>query len=211
MQNALLLVTLLAIQPWLDRPPQQWTVADARQLLRDSPWSKRIAATVARRLSEDELREGGQMGQKGGVGYDGVGQRSTHSIQLGIRWESALPVRLAEMKANEIEPPTLEGDGYRIAVYGVPGSAISGDPTRLGEPLRAQAILSRANRKKDVKPVRVEVFERENGFVVAYLFPLTAELTPSDQQVRFRAQIGRVIVDHVFDLKEMTFAGRLEL
>jgi hypothetical protein len=50
----------------------QWSVDDAKFILRTSPRVKTVEAGIARRLSEDELREGGRMGQPHGVGYDGV-------------------------------------------------------------------------------------------------------------------------------------------
>jgi len=86
-----------------------------------------------------------------------------------VRWASALPVRLAEIKAHEVEPPTLEGDGYQIAVYGVPGGDFKGDPQELGKPLKNLAALKREG-KKDVRPVSVEVFQRSSDVVVVYLF-----------------------------------------
>ena len=118
---------------WKTRPAPQWTEEDARQVLTNSPWSKAITAGLARRQSEDELRDGGQMGQPKGIGYEGVdakgtgpklptkvtdifvpapnGGRSIRStiqgINLRLRWESALPVRLAELKSHEFDPPTL--------------------------------------------------------------------------------------------------------
>src|SRR5579863_7988326 len=131
---------LTAAEPgWKSKPASQWTEEDARQLLAKSPWAKQFGAVVTRRLTEDQLREAGQMGQPRGVGNEGVDpkgsgptvspnifsglggdDRSSRSlaqpIKLNVRWENALPVRLAELKANETEPPTLEGDGYRIAV-----------------------------------------------------------------------------------------------
>ena len=127
-----------------------------------------------------------------------------------MRWESALPVRLAELKSHEVEPPTSEGDGYSIAVYGVPGGDFKGDPERLGEPLKNLAALKREG-KKDVKPVRVEVFQSENGVVIVYLFPLSAEITKNDQRVQFDAHIGRIVLAHTFELSEMEFMGKLEL
>jgi hypothetical protein len=127
-----------------------------------------------------------------------------------LRWESALPVRAAEVKAHETEPPALEGDGYRIAVYGIPGSGFKQDPKQLGEPLKKTAVLKREG-KKDVRPIRVEVFQRESGLVAVYLFPLSAEITKKDEQVRFEAEIGRIIVAHTFDLGEMEYFGNLEL
>src|ERR1700689_5264162 len=43
-----------------------------KQVLATSPWAKKISAVVTRRLTEDQLREGGQMGQPRGVGNEGV-------------------------------------------------------------------------------------------------------------------------------------------
>src|ERR1700751_2894401 len=140
-----LLQTLVAAVPcliaadsvWNIKPASQWTEDDARQVLAQSPWSKAPRAVITRRLTEEQLREGGQMGQPRGVGYEGVdpkgsgpkvspnvftgpggGHRSPRSlpqpISLQLRWESALPVRLAELKSREIEPPRLRGEGYSI-------------------------------------------------------------------------------------------------
>jgi hypothetical protein len=222
-----------AEQVWRSKPAAEWTVEDARQVLSSSPWTKVNKAVVTRRLSEDELREAGQMGQPQGIGYDNVdpkgsgpkvspniftgpggADRSARSrpqpIMLRMRWESALPVRLAELKTNEAELPTLEGDGYKISVFGLPSGDFKGDPKQLGEPLKSQAALKRDG-KKDVKPLRVEVFQSERGVVVVYLFPLSAEISRQDGQVRFDAQIGRIVVDQPFVLSEMEFMGKLEL
>jgi hypothetical protein len=59
--------------------------------------------------------------------------------------------------------------------------------------------------------VRVEVFQRENGTVVVYLFPLSAEITKKDRRIQFEAQIGRIVFAQDFDLSEMEFLGKLEL
>ena len=225
---------LMAVDPvWKSKPAAQWTEDDARQVLAKSPWAREISAVVTRRLTEDQLRDGGQMGQPTGVGNEGVDpkgsgpkvspniftgaggdDRSLRSLPQGITlrlvWESALPVRLAELKSHEIEPPTLEGDGYRIAVYGIPDADFKGDPERLGEPLKSLAALKREG-KKDVRPVRVEVFREENGVVVVYLFPLSAEITKKDGQIQFEAHIGRIVVAHNFELGQMEFMGKLEL
>jgi hypothetical protein len=67
------------------------------------------------------------------------------------------------------------------------------------------------DRKKDLRPVRVEVFQRENDAVVIYLFPLSAEISKQDRRIRFEAQIGRIVLAQDFDLSEMEFLGKLEL
>jgi hypothetical protein len=227
-------VSLMAVDPvWKSKPAAEWTEEDAKQVLAKSPWSKEIRAVISRRLTEEQLREAGQMGQPRGIGYDGVDPKGSgpkvspnvltgpggndrsarslpQSIILKLRWESALPVRLAELKSRETGPPTLEGDGYFIAVYGVPGGNFKGDPQQLGEPLKNLAALKREG-KKDVKPVRVEVFQRENGVVVVYLFPFSAEISEKDGRVQFQGQIGRIVFAQDFNLDEMKFAGKLEL
>ena len=218
---------------WESKPASQWTEEDARQVLTKSPWAKATRAVITRQLTEEQLREGGQMGQPRGIGNDGVdpkgsgpkvspniftgpvgndrGARSVPQfITLQLRWESALPVRLAELKLHEMEPPALPGDGYSIAVYGIPGGGFKGTPERLGQPLKNLAFLKRAG-KKDVRPVRVEVFQRENGAVAVYLFPLSAEISKTDHRVQFEAQIGRIVLTQDFDLSGMEFLGKLQL
>ena len=56
----------------LVKPVAQWTEEDAKQVLTASPWAREVSAGIARRQTEDELRDGGEMGQHHGVGYDGV-------------------------------------------------------------------------------------------------------------------------------------------
>src|SRR5271169_746151 len=225
---------LMAAGPvWTSKPAAQWTEEEAKQILAASPWVKENRATITRRLTEDQLREAGQMGQPRGIGNEGVDAKGSgpkvspnvfsgaggddrsarslpQSITLKLRWESALPVQLAELRSHEIAPPTLEGDGYRIAVYGVPGGDFKGDPQQLGAPLKNLAALKREG-KKDVRPVRVEVFQRDKGLVVVYLFPLSAEITKKDGRIEFEAQIGRIVFAQNFDLTEMEFMGKLEL
>ena len=76
MQSACLIVAaagLMAADPvWLSKPAAQWTEEDARQILARSPWVKENRAVITRRLTEDQLRDGGQMGQPRGVGNEGV-------------------------------------------------------------------------------------------------------------------------------------------
>jgi hypothetical protein len=218
---------------WKSKPSAQWTEEDAKQILASSPWAKEVRAVVTRRLTEEQLREGGQMGQPTGVGNEGVDpkgsgptvslnvfsgaggdDRSPRSlpqpIALKVRWESSLPIRIAEFSSHAGETPTLEGEGYRIAVYGIPGGGFKGDPKELGKPLKNLAVLKRDG-KKDVRPVSAAVFQTGDGVVVEYLFPSSAEISKKDVHVRFEAQIGRIVVGQTFELSEMEFMGKLEL
>jgi hypothetical protein len=216
------------VPAWRNRPASEWTEQDAKQILTNSPWSKRAATTLLRLQSEAERRDGGNMGRPHGLGYDGIEgsskpkgegvilpRRSQDGLgAIGtvfqLRWETATPVQVAELKAHLVEPPTLEGDGFVLAVYGVPGRDFTGTPESLGDPLKKLAVLRREG-KKDIRPVRVEVFQRDHDLVVAYMFPRSEEITKNDKFILFEAQIGRFVVKQTFDLDEMHFQGKLEM
>jgi hypothetical protein len=220
-------LAIAADEAWKTKPVADWTDQDARQILENSPWAKTVIAGIARRQTEDERREGGNMGQPKGIGYDGVEDKklplreelgnpfvagkplpsTAPTIHLLVRWESALPVRAAEFKVHEEPPPTSSDDGYSIVVYGVPASFAKGDPTSLGKPLREMAALRREG-KKDVLPSKVEVFQLENSVTVAYLFPLSAEISKTDEIIEFSALIGRLQVSQHFLISQMQFQGK---
>lgn len=220
-------VLLFAADPWWkNKPIPGWTAEDSRQILTDSPWARTATAGVARIQSEDQRRDGGDMGQPHGVGVDGLMNKNVKqspadilqhgriqgpgSVPLRVRWETALPIQAAELKAGELDPPTLEGEGYKVAVYGIPTATVKGDPKKLGDPLKGLAALKREG-KPDVKPIGVEVFQRLDGFVAVYLFPLSAEIGKKDAIVEFDAEIGRLIIRQPFDVSQMYFQGRLEM
>jgi hypothetical protein len=218
-----------ASERWKSKPIASWTEGDALQVLERSPWAKMTVAGIARRQTEDERRAGGNMGQPTGVGYDGIDDKRVRPIlptsvftkaptplskaqiiRLLVRWESALPVRAAELKRGEGQPPTLSDDGYLIAVYGVPFTDAKGDPLSLARDFKESAFLRREG-KKDVKPLSVEAFELEHSVVVVYRFPLSAEISKKDSAVEFTALIGRLEVSQTFNVEEMQFQGKLEL
>jgi hypothetical protein len=217
------------VEAWRNKPIASWTERDAFLVLERSPWAKTTVAGIARRQTEDERRQGGNMGQPTGVGFDGIDDRRVRPvlpqsvflpaptapskaqlIRLLVRWESALPIRGAELKRGEAQPPTLSDDGYEIAVYGVPFTDAKGDPLSLAKFFKESAFLKREG-KPDVKPFRVEAFELERSVVVVYLFPYSAEISKKDASVEFVALIGRLQVSQTFNLDEMQFQGKLEL
>lgn len=172
------------------------------------------------------------MGQPQGPGYEHVdkpgsgtiprpsdvfiprpdGGRSIRSrpgtFPVELRWESALPVRMAELRSGQ-DQLALEGDGYQIGVFGVPQPDELKDPDKWDN-LKSDAALKREG-KKDVKPTKAEVFQREGGIVIIYVFPLSAELNKKDGRVAFTAQIGRIVISEWFDLTQMDFQGKLAL
>jgi hypothetical protein len=208
----------LAQQPsWRAKPTAAWTQDEANQVLNHSPWVKKVRSTILHQQSEFERRDGGNMGKPTGVGYDGIGDAESVFVsrrvgdipELLLRWETALPIRVARLKAHMVELPTLNTDAYSLAVYGVPRGNFKGDPLKLGRPLRDQAVLRRAG-KKDVKPAVVEVFQGENGPIIVYEFSKSLEIGKDDKVLYFSAIIGRISFTQSFDTDAMHFDGNLE-
>ena len=220
------LVFLVAADPaWMGKSIPEWDEEDAKQVLTASPWVKYARPAQIPELTEAQRREGGQMGGGKGVGLQGVGGGGVfapaqnpgagkakpapgYPAALMVRWESAFPVRVAELKAKEIGAPDWDGEFYVIAVYDVPG--LKGGNTELNI-LKKAAMLKREG-KKDLKPERVDVMQRANGLsVVVFLFPRSDEITRDDKRIRFTAQIARLYLERDFDTREMEFQGKLHV
>jgi hypothetical protein len=218
----LVAVVMAADPAWKSRTIQQWDAEDAKQVLINSPWVKRAIPALLPQLTEDQRREGGQMGGGKGVGLDGLGggglfgradntkaevakSRASKMGTLAVRWESAFPVRAAELKAQELGAPDWDGDFYAIAVYDIPGLKAN------SAELKRVALLKRDG-KKDIKPARVDILQSASGLAtVVYLFPRSDEIIADDKQIKFTAQIAQLYVEVVFNTGEMEFQGKLQL
>lgn len=164
-------------------------------------------------------RMGGGRGMGGG-GYPGNGggypndqsrrNSASEAPKVTLRWESAMPVRTAELKMHDNDAPTLDNNHYAIAVYGIPDSFLNGDTKKLADQLKGKASIKRDG-KKDFKPSSVEVIERSGGAVVVYMFPMTNEISKGDRRLEFDADIGRLELTQSFFTEEMVWQGKLEL
>jgi len=218
------LLTATAFNPsWRDSPVPQWSEEDARQLLADSPWVKKVHLDQVRNLSPFERRDGGdwEAGIPSGIGFAELGLlanwRDIEAVEhayavanLGtvtVRWESAFPVRAAESKLGEMNVSGGLDDYYAIAVHDLR------PPFRwnLAKELKGVAFLKRDN-KKDLKPSRVLVVPRANGLAtLVYLFPRSVEITKKDRSLLFVAQVGRLFISTNFIPEEMRLHGELQL
>ena len=129
---------------------------------------------------------------------------------LTLRWESALPVREAELKDRDVDAPTVDENHYAIAVVGVPRNLLQADIHAMEGELKKQAALKRDG-KKDFKPSSVQILQRDDGPVIVYLFPRSTEITKSDRRVEFDAQIGRLKFAEPFYIEDMVYDGKLAL
>lgn len=208
---------------WNDTPIPQWSEADAKQLLADSPWTRNVQLDIVRNLSMFERRDGGDLsaGIPTGYGLETAGwladwreiealEYAHQKASLGtvtVRWESALPVRAAATKVGETSVPGWVGDYYAIAVHDVRL------PFRwnIENQLRGVAYLRR-DMRKDLKPFRVAVLpEADKLATIVYLFPRSTEIGKNDHSLEFVAQIGRLFVYVNFMPEDMRIEGKLQL
>jgi hypothetical protein len=217
------LALMAADSSWKTKQIAQWTEDDAKQVLEKSPWVQRATPRMLPKRNEAAQRDGGKMGGSQGVGVQAIspttlfggGPTKTHAARpnltkpMEIRWESAGPVRAAEVKSHEEDAPDLEAGLYAIAVYDVPGLDLD-DKSLLAE-LRNESALSRDG-KKDLKPSQVNLLPQANGLTtVVYLFPHTEAITIEDKRVTFKAVFDHLAVAQYFYTKDMEFQGKLDL
>lgn len=224
---------LLAADPdWVSKDLSAWTEADAKAFLADSPWVRSIKPSLLPGLSEWQRRDGGNMTAEGGgksSGLDlndltGINPKDRQADKTDLdangiprhiiaRWESALPVRAAQIKAKNDDAPDLDGEDYAIAVYDVPlkGAMFNVDLKTLAGMLKRNAEIKEEG-KKDLKPSRVVL--RQNGSSIAtiiFFFPRSARFTKEDKRLEFVALVGRLYLAQYFYPPEMILKGKLEL
>jgi hypothetical protein len=146
----------------------------------------------------------------GGTDNGGGRTQSTEPPVLTLRWESALPMREAELKARDVDAPTVDENHYAIAVFGVPHNLLNSDTRALEGQLKKQAALKRDG-KKDFKPSSVQILQRDDGPVIVYMFPRSMEILKSDRRVEFDAQVGRLKFAEFFYIEDMVYDGKLAL
>src|SRR5208283_4915648 len=60
--TAMAVALIAADASWKSKSMSDWTEDDARQILTDSPWARTARATIGALQTEDQRREGGNMG-----------------------------------------------------------------------------------------------------------------------------------------------------
>ncbi len=220
-----LAMLLMAAAPvWKSKQMEQWSEQDAKLILTNSPWVKKVTPALMPQYSENQRRQGGQMGGGDGIGMEAFTpaalsgvfvpstagkRRPTRVATLEIRWESARAVRAAEEKAHEEDPPALADGSYVVALYDVPG--VNVNQTALPFQLKKDAFL-KVEGKKDRRASRVDLLPQEGGLAtIVFMFPRSEEITTQDQRITFLALIGRLSVAQYFYTEEMTIQGKLEL
>jgi hypothetical protein len=225
--------------PWKNTDPQKWSSRDVNQILNNSPWSQPVAAAFA--LAEDNTpppppaidapqagmpspHNGSTDGRWDG-GVSRVNRNGPPSLEVTVRWDSALPVRLALAHARTplgYTEDQLHRD-YVISISGlVPANGYnrpqlnqqSGDGVDARNPEEMLEGVMRYARlyprcKHAILPDDVKL-DNSTG-TLRLFFPRKEPVTAGDKEVTFETRFGSMSVSGRFRLKDMLYQGNLEL
>jgi len=199
---------------WKDKPVSDWTAADAQQALTDSPWVKSVTSKFAAQHARPVLVQPvTPIGRPYGLPRTVTVKTPTPAGDpptLTLRWESALPMRGAQLKNHNVNAPAIDDDHYGVAVYGIPERLLGGDPETFSARVRPEGALKREG-KKTIQASSITLLPRDNGSIVVFYFPKKEEISVKDKSIEFSGRVGLVEFEQSFSLTDMIFDGKLEL
>ena len=238
---ALTPAALWAADVW-DKPFQDWTDKDVQKVVTNSPWARQARAVLGDAIplaagrnrppavgdaSSTETgvpkgREPAGAARLGSAPSDfDQGPQSAQQIPVIVRWQSALPLRQAQMRGKygkeaAVSPQaqkflTDEPAIYVLGIAGLAGSIVSaggGDQAR--QSIAEKSTLT-VKGKEPLHPVSVDFVPNGSNVDVLIAFPRAMPITLEDQEVELASEIGRATVRYKFKLNDMLVRGKLEL
>lgn len=226
-------ILLLAADPWKDKKASDWSSKDATRILTNSPWAK--SATAEMDFSRMAGGSGGAIGGPGsgvgnppgggmggppgggGMGGPGGGMEPP---KFTVRWESAVPVREAAAKIEDVHGTKITVLAKEFYVISVSGTSMMpvGRRGQDGQTQRPQPDLSRMQERiveatllrikgqDPVAPIKIEVLQ--GGMSTLFLFPRSREISADTKEVSFETSMGPMTIKTKFSVKEMMYEGR---
>jgi hypothetical protein len=223
--------TAVAGEPW-KKKPSAWSNKDVDAILNRSPWAK--AALVEFQVGDiakgpprgsvvaPPPPNGASSGPGGGggsrnqmnenpiggapVGRGGIPAEASDlpKFQATVRWESAIPIR----RARKLEDAASSANQYVISVSGFPLMPKKGEAGDTESDIKQLTRLDRAG-KAPLLPVSVDI--RKGGMLVLTFEAGEDPITDADREVLFTMGTGSLQTRVRFDLRDMTYQGKLTL
>jgi len=218
---------------WQAKPFTEWSEKEIQRLLTNSPWAKPVIASMAEAMqaapagrpsNTNDSNEPGMMTARGTIpstassSRDQSGNRAP--LQVVVRWQTALPVRQALMRVKfGAEAPSsaearrfVEQDpsNYIIGVSGLPRGMVTGNLEEVKRGLLRETTLHTRG-KAVLHPSDIEFSPRQDSVELFFVFPKARPFALDDREVEFSTRVGAWGVKCKFRLKDLVYAGRLEL
>lgn len=239
---ALAVSTILAADPWSHKDPAKWTEKDIQRVLSDSPWAQQASAIFSLAAEDPPpapppISPAAQAGLGGpansGVRWDGGVGRSRGAdptLNVLVRWESALPVREALSRAGEDTKHAYIAENaakdYIISIAGLVPAGRYRSVGRTETKSRSDDMIDARNPEemleglmaasrlipKGKAEIRPEDAKLDGSTGTLYVFfPRAESITLDDKEVTFTTRFGALTVQKRFGLKDMRYQGKVEL
>ena len=172
------LVSLHAADFWETKDFKDWKPKEVQRMLTNSPWTRTVSLSMGGSFGGMGGRMGGGMdasqssGRVPGMGGGGGGRRGNRSsgmdmdemrpsLNVYVRWLSALPVRQALVRNNFGDEVTgeaamklleLEDERYIIAVAGLPARMAMGRRDGSGQPRNPEMTSEQRQQQRQAGP-----------------------------------------------------------
>jgi hypothetical protein len=201
---------------WNEKQPSEWTPDEIAQLLSKSPWAKDAAISyyggqngpLSNSMPGSHSRSSGNASSR-----SSPSAMSPAAWKAVIRWDSALPLRLA-LKATP--SPDIEKFYILNMVGDVPSIGATPDEDESQRAARFETLkqVTKLEHKGDeILLSRVAVSPRTDLSLAGTLFYFSRALAlrPEDKQATFSTKLGPIDVKCKFTLRDMMYRGNLEL
>jgi hypothetical protein len=219
---------------WESKPFQDGTSKDIQKLFNNSPWARPARAVVGKggqpavgdaSSNDSGVPKGREPAGPGRIGsapsdFD-QGPQSLQQIPVIVRWQSALPLRQAQILGKygdnaAISPEarkflTDEPAIYVLAISGLAGSLVSAGGGDQARQSIAEKTTLTVRGKEPLRPNAVDFLPVGSTVDVLIAFPRSTHIALEDQEVELASEIGRATVRYKFKLKDMIVRGKLEL
>ncbi|MBV8570720.1 MAG: hypothetical protein JO319_08905 [Acidobacteriaceae bacterium] len=235
---------MAASQPWAHQKPQDWTPADVDRVLLASPWAQQAGVIFGIKADEDpgpaQLPSAATAGLAGASASQprwdgGVGRPDKYNVptlNVIVRWDSALPERLAAARLQgtkssyQVPYTTADAEKYYIlTIIGLVPAQRYKPAAQTDSPSASDTSLDPANPAPMLQEVMANSRLLTHAMNVRALdakldastgtlhvfFPRSQEITLNDKEVMLRMRFGSVSLAKKFRLKDMVYDGKLEL
>jgi hypothetical protein len=185
--------------PWKDKPYQNWSMDEVKQVLNHSPWVRLLVLKPSGKSKKGEAFE--------------------------IRWVSSRTVREGLVQQRVLAGTLKQGDadayvdqevpGYQLAVFRADLAGFSDEEVR---DMTQSALLTMGKSKKKAKPSQVSPERTPDGKTVALIFTFPRALPaggptigPEEDSVEFSCRTKASVLATDFDPKEMVDAKGRDL
>ncbi len=198
---------------WEGKKPEDWTEEERRELLSRSPWTREAEVKFNGGPGPLGGPDGWLMAQPGVILNEPNGSttRTPKKFAATVRWESALPIRLAGGNKSGKEPAN-----YVLSVTGdLPMLGGAGEETDEEHQSRLENLKQYTRIEKRGGPLYLADFADQRGkgteAGTRFFFDRSDPITLHDGSVTFVTRLGPIDLKCKFALKEMVYHGRLEL